>query len=222
MLASEPPNVEGARETARRTIRDGNRAANVITRLRTLFTNKGVTTERIDLNEATREVIALSASELQRARIRLRAEFTEGLPAVVGDRAQLQQVVLNLLLNASAAMSSVEDRPRQLSIRTEPGEGEFVRLIVRDAGVGVDPRALEQLFEPFHTTKTAGVGIGLSVSRSIIEGHGGRLWVETNDGPGATVVFLVPRASAPIADAGACAGVPIPTAVAPSEAPRGS
>jgi len=195
MLASESPNLDGARETARRTIRDGNRAAEVIARLRAHFTKKDVAAELVDLNEATREVIALSASELQRARVILRAELTEPPPLVVGDRVQLQQVILNLLLNASAALHDVNDRPRHLSIRTECEEGERVRLTVRDAGIGLDAQTIERLFEAFHTTKANGMGLGLSVSRSIVESHRGRLWAEPNDGPGATFAFSLPRAS---------------------------
>ena len=123
MLAAAPPNIDGARETARRMIRDANRAAEVITRLRALFGRKETTTESVDLNEATREVIALSLSGLQRNRVVLRAELADDLPPVTGDRVQLQQVILNLLRNASEAMSTVKDRPRQLVIRTEQDEG---------------------------------------------------------------------------------------------------
>ena len=193
MLAADPPNIDGARETARRTIRDGNRASEVITRLRALFSKKDVKTESVDLNEATREVIALSGSELQRSRVILRSELTHDLPPVIGDRIQLQQVMLNLLLNASDAMSSVDDRPRQVVIRTDRDEGGRVRLAVQDAGVGFDPKDMDRLFEAFYTTKSGGMGIGLSVSRSIIESHQGRLWAAPNDGPGATFSFSIPR-----------------------------
>jgi len=193
MLAAEPPNVEGARETAKRTIRDGNRASELITRLRALFSKKEATTEPVDLNEATQEVIALSLSELQRNRVILRPEFTDDLPVVTGDRVQLQQVILNLLKNASDAMRAVNDRPRELQIRTERGTDDQVRLTVRDAAVGVDLQAMDRLFQAFYTTKNDGMGIGLSVSRSIIERHHGRLWAEPNDGPGATFSFSIPR-----------------------------
>ena len=195
MLAADPPNVDGARETARRTIRDGNRASEVITRLRALFSSKETTTESVDLNEATREVIALLLSELQRNRVILRPELADDLPPVIGDRVQLQQVILNLLRNASDAMSAVDDRPRQLEIRTEKDGGDRVRLTVQDAGVGFEPQALDRLFEAFYTTKNDGMGIGLSVSRSIIETHHGRLWAEPNNGPGATFSFSIPCAS---------------------------
>jgi len=192
MLAAHPPDVDGARETARRTIRDGNRASDVIARVRALFTKKESTTESVDLNEATREVIALSLSELQRNQVMLRAELVSDLPHVTGDRVQLQQVILNLLRNASDAMSGVDDRPRQLLIRTEREGGDRVRVTVRDAGVGIGPQAMDRLFDAFYTTKSGGMGIGLSVSRSIVEKHHGRLWVEQTDGPGATFAFSIP------------------------------
>jgi signal transduction histidine kinase len=195
MLAADPPNVEGARETARRTIRDGNRASEVITRLRALYGKKDPTSESVDLNEATREVLALSMSELQRGQVILRPELTDDLPLVTGDRMQLQQVILNLIRNASDAMSTVDDRPRQLLIRTERDEDDRVRLTVQDAGVGFDSQAADRLFESFYTTKNDGMGIGLSVSRSIIESHHGRLWATLNKGPGATFSFSIPRAS---------------------------
>jgi len=192
MLAADPPNVEGARETVRRTIRDGNRASDVITRLRALFSKKGTIAERVDLNDATREVIALSLSELQRNRVILRCGLADDLPLVTGDRVQLQQVVLNLIRNASDAMSGINDRPRQLLIRSEREEGDRVRLSVQDRGVGFDPQAMDRLFEAFYTTKNDGMGMGLSVSRSIIERHNGRLWAAPNDGPGATFSFSIP------------------------------
>jgi PAS domain S-box-containing protein len=194
MLAADPPNIDGARETARRTIRDGDRAAAVITRLRALFSKKDATIESVDLNEATREVIALSLSELQRNRVILRSELDDNLPPVAGDRVQLQQVILNLVRNASDAMSGVDDRPRQLLIRTEPDEGGQVRLSVQDAGVGFDPQVMDRLFDSFYTTKNDGMGIGLSVSRSIIASHHGRLWAAPNEGPGATFSFSIPLA----------------------------
>jgi C4-dicarboxylate-specific signal transduction histidine kinase len=194
MLAADPPNVDGARETARRTIRDGNRASEVITRLRALYGRKDPTPESVDLNEAARAVLALSLSELQRSRVVLRPELADDLPLVTGDRVQLQQVILNLIRNASDAMSAVDDRPRQLLIRTERDEGDRVRLTVQDAGVGFAPQAADRLFESFYTTKSDGMGIGLSVSRSIIESHHGRLWATLNDGPGAAFSFSIPRA----------------------------
>jgi signal transduction histidine kinase len=192
MLAADPPNLDGARETARRTIRDGHRASEVITRLRGLFGRKDVGTEPVDLNEATREVVALATSELQRHRVVLHLELADGLRPVPGDRVQLQQVVLNLLLNASDAMREVVDRPRQLVVRTERSEDGGVTLLVRDSGVGFESQDAERLFEAFYTTKRDGMGIGLSLSRSIIERHHGRLWATPSEGSGATFAFTIP------------------------------
>ncbi|HKC94262.1 MAG TPA: PAS domain-containing protein [Nitrospira sp.] len=192
-LNAEPPNVEGARETVQRTIRDANRASDVITRLRALFSKKEFTLETLDLNEITTEVIALSLSDLQRNRVILRSELAEDVPSVIGDRVQMQQVILNLLRNASDAMVGVEDRPRQLLVRTQREGDDRVRLSVQDAGCGVSPQDFERLFEAFYTTKSGGMGIGLSLSRSIIERHQGRLWAEPNDGPGTTFSFSIPR-----------------------------
>jgi len=209
MLAADPPNVDGARETARRSIRDANRAADVITRLRALFAKKVPTAEPMDLNAATREVIALWRSELQRSRATLRAELAGDLPRVMGDRVQLQQVIINLLRNASDAMSGVDDRPRVIVIRTGLDGHDGVILSIQDAGVGFDQNGVDKLFEAFYTTKHDGMGIGLSISRSIIESHGGRLWAAPNDGPGVTFSFSIPRfAEARVATNGHRAVVP--------------
>jgi PAS domain S-box-containing protein len=193
MLAADPADVDGARETARRTIRDGNRASEMIARLRALFTKKESTTGPVDLNEATREVIALSSTELQRNQVVIQSELADDLPTITGDRIQLQQVIVNLLRNASDAMVGAHDRPRQMLIRTEREDGDRVRVTVRDTGVGLDRQSLDKLFDAFYTTKRDGMGIGLSVSRSIVERHHGRLWAEPNDGPGATFSFSIPR-----------------------------
>jgi PAS domain S-box-containing protein len=192
MLDAEPPNVDGARETAKRTIRDGRRASDVITRLRALFANKSAAAELVDLNEATREVIALSRAELERNGVITRIELKDELPAVMGDRVQLQQVILNLLRNGTDAMSHVDDRPRELLFRTEVEDGDRVRLSVQDAGVGFEPQSLDRLFQTFYTTKEEGMGIGLAVSHSIIESHRGRMWATPSDGPGVTFSFSIP------------------------------
>ena len=195
MLDADPPNLHGARETARRTIRDGNRASEVITRLRALFSKKSAAFESFDLNEAAKEVIALSESELQRNRVIPQLELAAGLPSVLGDRIQIQQVILNLIRNGSDAMSTVADGPRELRIKTERDESGGVRLSVRDTGVGIDPKVEEKLFEAFYTTKGDGMGIGLCVSRSIMESHQGRLWAIRNEGPGATFHFSIPSST---------------------------
>jgi len=192
MLAVDPPDVEGARETARRTIRDAQRASEVVKRLRALFCKQGATCESLDLNEAAREVIAISLRELERNKVIVQTELAGELPPVQGDRVQLQQVILNLFLNASDAMNGVDDRPRQLVIRSERDGDDRVRLSVRDTGMGFEPRAVDRLFDAFYTTKSSGMGIGLSVSRSIIESHKGRLWATPNEGPGATFSFCIP------------------------------
>jgi PAS domain S-box-containing protein len=192
MLAADPPNSQIACETARYMIRDAERASNVIKRLRALFAKRSTAAESVDLNVVTREVVALSLSELQRGRVILSMQLAEGLPLITGDRVQLQQVILNLLLNAAEAMSGVDDRPRELLIRTEAEQSDRVRLTVQDAGVGFEPRDMSRLFEAFYTTKSSGMGIGLSVSRSIIESHNGQLWAVPNDGPGATFSFSIP------------------------------
>jgi PAS domain S-box-containing protein len=201
MLAADPPNLDGARETARRTIRDGNRAADVITRLRALFSRKGTATETVDLSEAAREVLALVSSDLLRSRVILRAELGNEPLLVPGDRVQLQQVIVNLVRNALDAMSGVDDRPRQLLVRTDMEE-DRARLVVKDTGVGLEPQGADRLFDVFYTTKSNGMGIGLSVSRSIIESHGGKLWAEPNDGPGATFSFSLPRQARSSGDEG--------------------
>jgi signal transduction histidine kinase len=192
MLAANPPNIDGARETARRTIRDGNRASDVVTRLRALFGKKQATRELVDINEAAREVIALLLSELQRDGVILRCELAEELPLVTGDRIQLQLVMLNLIRNASDSMSVVSDRPKGLVIRTEREQGDRVRLTVQDSGVGLAQHGVDRIFEAFYTTKSDGMGMGLFLSRSIIESHQGRLWAVSNSGPGATFLFSVP------------------------------
>ena len=193
MLKADPPDIHGAMETAQRTIRDSNRASEVITRLRTLFSKKEIDIAPLDLNEAAREVIALLSSELQKSNVVVRLELSDPLPFVNGDRVQLQQVILNLIRNASDAMSCVVERPRQIVVRTEL-EGDQVRLSVQDAGVGLTPEIANQMFESFFTTKSDGMGVGLSVSRSIIEANHGRLWATANDGTGATFTFSVPCA----------------------------
>ncbi|NYH12469.1 PAS domain-containing sensor histidine kinase [Pseudomonas moraviensis] len=195
MLGADPPNVDGARETARRTIRDGNRAADVINRLRALFSKKSITIEDVNLNDAAREVIAMLLGELQRNGVVLHPQFAEALPLVRGDRVQLQQVILNLIMNAAEAMSAIHGRPRQLIVSTGLAPDESVYLAVKDSGNGVDPQDIERIFNAFYTTKSSGMGVGLSISRSIIERHDGKLWASANDGPGTTFTFAIPNST---------------------------
>jgi PAS domain S-box-containing protein len=192
MLTRDPRDLDGAQEALGRTLRDGNRAAEVVRRLRALFAKKEPAFEAVDLNEAVRDVIALSSAELQDSQVTLRTELDAELPAVWADRIQLQQVTLNLLKNAVDAMSTTDDRPREILITTRLGDGNFVLLSVQDAGVGIDDDNVERLFDAFYSTKGSGMGVGLAVSRSIIENHRGRLWAVSNAGPGATFTFSVP------------------------------
>ncbi len=195
MLAADPPDPAGAARAFQRTIRDTNRATELLQRLRAMFSKKASVLEMVDLNDAVREVIALSAGELQRRRALLQTDFAEDLAFVQADRVQLQQVILNLLLNGADAMEGIEDRPRTLLVRTGPQDDGGVGLEVRDAGVGVNPATVEKLFDAFYTTKAHGMGVGLAICRSIIENHGGHLWGQANDGPGATFSFSI-RAAA--------------------------
>ncbi|MBV8641524.1 MAG: AAA family ATPase [Verrucomicrobia bacterium] len=189
-LAGEAPNLDEAREAIRRIVRDGSRAGDVTKRIRALFTKTLAPKERLDINEAIGEVVALTASEMRRNQVLLQMELAADLPPVLGDRVQLQQVMLNLILNGIEAMSTVEGQPRELVISTRCGEGE-VSVAVKDSGIGLDRSSLERIFDAFHSTKPDGLGMGLSISRSIIEGHGGRLWAVSNDGPGATFQFTI-------------------------------
>lgn len=192
LLASSPINLDGVRETVRRIMRDGDRAAEVTKRLRALFAKKEQTLETVDLNDATREVIALSLGEFQNSGVVLRTELAADLEWVRGDRIQLQQVVLNLLRNALESMSLV-DGPKDLLVKTERDEGGSVRLSVKDAGVGFDEQLTNRLFDAFYSTKNGGMGVGLALSRSIIENHHGSLVAAPNNGPGATFSFAIPR-----------------------------
>jgi len=207
MLAANPPNVDGALETARRMIRDGHRASDVITRVRALFSKKTSVTECVNLNDAAKEVIALSLSTLKSNRVVVKTDFLDDLPAITGDRIQLQQVILNLLLNASEAMSGIDDRPRQIVIKTEEDDDDRIRLTVQDTGVGIDPDVRSKMFETYYTTKGDGMGIGLSISKSIIERHHGTLRAAPNDGPGARFWFSIPRADEHASDSEEIASV---------------
>ncbi len=193
MLGADPPNVEGACETARRAIRDGNRASDVIRRLRSMFSKRELATENINLNDAAREVVAMLLGELQRHKVVIHFDLADDLPGICGDRVQLQQVILNLITNASDAMNDVMDRARQVRICTKRDGIDGVILTVSDCGKGFQEEDANRLFDAFYTTKSSGMGIGLLVSRSIVERHGGRLWAIANEMSGATFAFSIPR-----------------------------
>jgi C4-dicarboxylate-specific signal transduction histidine kinase len=190
-LAGEFPNLEEARGSIARIIRDGKRAGDVVAQMRALFKKAGTPKEWLDINEAIEEVVVLTQSETRRNKVGLRMELAASLPAVMGNRVQLQQVIMNLILNAIEAMSTVEDRKRELLIRSQRGAGDEVRVAVQDSGMGLDPLNAERIFDAFHTTKPAGLGMGLSISRSIVQSHGGRLWATPNDGFGTTFQFTL-------------------------------
>jgi signal transduction histidine kinase len=190
-MAGDPPNMGEVRDAVQRIIRDGKRASDVIARIRNLSKKSSVQKEPLDLNETIAEVVAFVQGEVRRTRVTLRTDLASDLPRIIGDRVQLQQVVLNLVLNGLEAMNAVADQPRELAIETRRENSEHIRVAVRDVGVGLDPESIHRLFDAFYTTKQGGMGMGLSISRSIIENHGGRLWAVPNDGPGATFLFTV-------------------------------
>jgi C4-dicarboxylate-specific signal transduction histidine kinase len=191
-LAAGSPNVDEAREALSRIIRDGNRASDVIARIRTLTRKTTAENVPLDINEAIEDVIGIAQGEMRGNGVTLRMELRLDLPSVLGDRVQLQQVVLNLIMNGIEAMSSVEDGPRELVIATQIDGAEALHVSIRDSGVGLEPENARRIFDAFYTTKRQGMGMGLSISRSIIEAHGGRLWAAPNDGPGATLHFILP------------------------------
>jgi signal transduction histidine kinase len=191
-LVAEPPNLDEARQAVEAIIRDGARASSVLVRTRGLLRRGERVRERLDINEVIREVIALLDGELRRNGASLRTEMPGNLPPVVVDRVLLQQVMLNLIVNAMEAMRGVSNRARVLRIRTEERRSDSIAVLVEDSGVGVDSEHLSRMFEAFYTTKVQGIGMGLTISRSIIEAHGGRLWAVANDGPGSTFCFTLP------------------------------
>jgi PAS domain S-box-containing protein len=191
-LAGATPNLDEARDAVGRILKDGNRASEVIARIRALVRKADEEKERLDINQAIQEVTALTQGEVGRNRVALRMDLAADVPPVLGDRVQLQQVILNLVMNGVEAMASVADRPRELLIRSRQHESDKVLVAVRDSGIGIDRQNLEEIFNAFYTTKSQGMGMGLAISRSIIENHGGRLWAIPNDGPGVTFEFALP------------------------------
>jgi signal transduction histidine kinase len=213
-LSGESPNIDEAREAIRRILRDGNRAAEVISKTRALFKKAPMTKEQFDINEAVEEIVTLTQSEAQRNRVLVLTRLDGNIPLVLADRVQLQQVVLNLLINAIEAVSGMSEGRREVFVRSQKGRGDagvsreqnvghydpaeaestHVLVAVCDSGRGLDPTALEHLFDAFYTTKPQGLGMGLAISRSIIEAHGGRLWAKANAPQGAIVQFALPIA----------------------------
>jgi two-component system, LuxR family, sensor kinase FixL len=190
-LASEPANLDETRECIRRIIRDGNRASEIIARIRALAKKSSIERALLNLNDTIREVLALTDNESRRGGVWVRTELAAGLPPVRGDRVQLQQVILNLVVNGIEAMKAVTDRPRELLIKSDQYESGKVLIAVQDTGIGLDQESPDRIFHAFYTTKPDGMGLGLSISRSIIEAHGGRLWARSNSGFGTTFQFTL-------------------------------
>ena len=191
-LDARRPDLEEVRQALSRVVRDGNRAGDVIDRIRALVRKVPPHRDRSNINEAIHEVIALTRTEVERNRIRLQTRLADDLPLVPADRVQLQQVIMNLIVNAIEAMAGISDRPRELTIASGEGDANTVFVKVRDTGPGIDPADLDRLFQSFYTTKPDGIGMGLAISRSIVEAHGGTLSATPNQPNGAIFQFTVP------------------------------
>ena len=187
------PDIDEARRAVRRIISDADRASNVIRRIRDLSKKATPEMARLDINGVIDEAISLVQRQALSRRVALRLQLAPGLPDVLGDRVQLQQVIINLAINGIEAMEHVSNRQRELVVRSQLYEGDQVLVAVRDCGVGIEPENANRMFSAFYTTKPDGMGMGLSICRSIIEAHGGRIWATSNDGPGATIQFAVPQ-----------------------------
>jgi C4-dicarboxylate-specific signal transduction histidine kinase len=201
-LAAQPPALEEVRQGLARIVRDGSRADEVIGRIRRLVEKAPPRRDALEINETILEVVALLHGELVKHAISLQTHLAQGLPLVQGDRVQLQQVILNLIVNAIEAMRGIPEGARHLLISTGTAASGDVLVVVQDSGPGLDPAMLGLLFEAFYTTKPGGLGMGLSICRSIIEAHGGRLWPATHNKHGATFQFILPVDAADHRDAG--------------------
>ena len=191
-LGAQPPDLDEVRQALGRAIKDGRRAAEIIGRIRTLIKKEPLRKDALEVNEAIVEVIALTRGEVMKNNVSVQTQLAEGLPLIQGDRVQLQQVILNLIINAVQAMSGVSEGSRELLIGTGKDASGGVLVAVQDSGPGLNPESCERLFDSFYTTKPGGMGMGLSICRSIVEAHGGRIWATPNAGPGITVQFTLP------------------------------
>jgi C4-dicarboxylate-specific signal transduction histidine kinase len=191
-LAAEPPNLEKARTGLTRIVRYAERASEVIARIRKLVKKSPPAEASLDVTEAIQEVLAMAVAEARRHHVTVRTQCSVDVPPAFGDRIQVQQVILNLVMNAIDAMKAVTGRPRELLIRCAQNEPGTILVAVRDSGIGVDPQGTDRIFDAFYTTKPDGLGMGLSISQSIIEAHGGQLWTVANDDHGATFQFTLP------------------------------
>src|SRR5258705_1930967 len=193
LLSREVPDLDKSREIVARMISDGMRASEVIKRIRDLLHKTPVEKAPLNINETIQEVVALVASDVLRSKVELKAELEADLPPVLGDRIQLQQVILNLILNAKDAMSAIQAPPHDMLIKSGKNSAGVVVVAVHDTGHGLEAKDVERIFDPFFTTKPQGMGLGLSISRTIIEAHGGTLWATRNEDKGATVQFTLQR-----------------------------
>ena len=191
-LARAEPDLAEARAAVERIIRDGHRASEVIRRIRALAQKTEPQPPGSTSTTSFTRCSPWCTARCAQQRVALRTELSAALPPVRGDRIQLQQVILNLVINGIEAMHAVTDRPRELQIRSQRHEADTVLVAVQDTGIGLDPQQMARLFDAFFTTKPEGMGLGLSISRTILEAHGGRLWATPNDGPGATLLFTLP------------------------------
>jgi signal transduction histidine kinase len=188
--------VDEARAAINRIVREGNRAADVIGRIRSLLKKSPPHVGAFDINELVNDVLMLTKHEIRRHSVSLRTELASELPPVRGDSVQLRQVILNLVMNAIEATSAAPEGPRELTVLSQKHAPDAVAVAVRDSGVGIEPAHIDQIFKPFFTTKSSGMGMGLAIARSAIESHGGRLWATPNSGRGATFQFSVPAMNA--------------------------
>ncbi len=193
-LDQQPPDLGEVREALGCVVGDADRAGDIIDRIREHIKKAPPRTERFDLNGAINEVIVLARSAITENGVSVQTRLTDGLFPIQGDRVQVQQVVLNLVLNAVEAMGSVEAEARELVISTEQTKTGGVLVAVRDSGPGINPEHVERVFKAFYTTKSSGTGMGLSICRSIIDAHSGRLWAEANEPRGAALRFTLPGA----------------------------
>lgn len=191
-LSSDPPNLEEARAAVDCIAQQGTRASEVVRHIRAMFTKAAPERSPVQVNDLIREMGTLIEGAALRTQVLVQTELSDDLPATTGDRVQLQQVIVNLMLNGIEAMSDVADRPRRLVIRSQMQNSDEVLVAVRDSGVGIDPKNEKRIFDAFFTTKDKGMGMGLSISHSIIESHGGRLWASSNSDYGATLQFTLP------------------------------
>jgi signal transduction histidine kinase len=200
-LDKDPPDLEDVRQALRRIVTNANRAGGLIGRIRALLKKAPLRRDAVEINDAILEVVALTRGEVTENGIWVQTQLAPSLPLIEGDRVQLQQVILNLIVNAVEAMSEVGERPRELLISTGVSKSGSVFVTVKDSGPGLPAATLERVFDAFYTTKPAGLGLGLSICRSIIETHGGRLWGTANVPHGATFQFTLPVQPYSVADA---------------------